>query len=121
MTKVSIIKSLSDLDNKELFPVSTSSCLKVWSSSYSDTGEEDNIDTDDPEIIHSYMLESMSSLVCNLWQKRQTHINTDFTVTGWMLFVIHHILRNAKDNSDSDDRKQVNNVIKILFHGLPED
>ena len=38
-----------------------------------------------------------------------------------MLCVIPHILRDAKDNSDSDYRKQVNNVIKNLFHGLPED
>ena len=66
MTKVSIINSSSDLDNEELFPLSTSSCLKLWSSSYSDTEEEENIDTDDPEIIHSYMLESLSSSVCNL-------------------------------------------------------
>ena len=30
MTKISIIKSLSDLDNKELLPVSISSSFKVW-------------------------------------------------------------------------------------------
>ena len=49
MTKLSIIKSSSDLDNKELFPVSGSSSQKVWNSSDSDTEDgEDNIDTDDP-------------------------------------------------------------------------
>ena len=37
MTKISIIKSSTDLDNKELFPVSSSSSHKVWISSYSDT------------------------------------------------------------------------------------
>ena len=56
MTKISIIKSSSDVDNKELFPVSNSSSFKVWSSSNSDTEEEENIGTNGPEIIDSDML-----------------------------------------------------------------
>ena len=52
MTKISIIKSSSDLYNKELLPVSGSSSQKVWISSDSDTEEEDNIDTDHPESIY---------------------------------------------------------------------
>ena len=67
MTKIYIIKSSSDIDNKELFPVSGSSYQKVWISSDSDTKEEDNIDTDDIESIDSYMLESLSLSVCKLW------------------------------------------------------
>ena len=66
MTKISIIKSSSDIDNKELIPVSRSSYFKVWVSSDSDTEEEGNIDTDDPESIDSYMLESLSYSVCKL-------------------------------------------------------
>ena len=38
-----------------------------------------------------------------------------------MLFVITHIFKDAKDNSDSDHRKQVNNVIKKIIHGASED
>ena len=91
MTKFSIVKSLYDLDNNELFTVSISSSLKVWISSDSDTEEEENIDTDDPKSSDSDMLVSASSLVCKLWKKRQIHINTDFSVTGWMLCVIPHI------------------------------
>ena len=53
--------------------------------------------------------------MCNLWQNRQLHINTDFAVTGWMLCVIPHIRKDAKYHSDRNHRKQVNNVIKILF------
>ena len=50
MTKLSIIKSSTDIDNKEVFPVSGSSYQKVWNSSDSDTEDgEDNIDTDDPD------------------------------------------------------------------------
>ena len=60
MTKISIIKSSYDIDNKEIFPVSISSYFKVWSSSDSDTEEEAKIDTDDPESIDSYILESLS-------------------------------------------------------------
>ena len=51
MTKLSIIKSSSDLDNKELFPVSGSSFQKLWISSGSDIEEEENIGTDNPESI----------------------------------------------------------------------
>ena len=51
MTKISITKSSSDLDNKELLPVSSSSHFKVWISLDSDTKDEENIDTDDPESI----------------------------------------------------------------------
>ena len=66
MTKLSIIKSSSDLDNKELFPISSSSSQKIWKSSDSDTeDEEENIDTNDPDTSDSDMLESLSSTVCN--------------------------------------------------------
>ena len=62
MTKISIIKSSTDLDNKELFPISSSSSQKVCKSSDSDTeDEEDNIDTDDPDTSDSDMLEILSS------------------------------------------------------------
>ena len=67
------------------------------------------------------MSESLSSTVCNLWQKRQLHINTDFAVTGWMLCVIPHICKDAKDHLDSNHSKQVNNVIKRLFSGSSEE
>ena len=106
MTKISIIKSSTDLDNKELFPISGSSSNKVWKSSDSDNEyREENIDTDDPDTSDSDMLESLSSTMCNLWQKIQLHINTDFAVTGGMICVIPHILKDAKDHSDSDHRK----------------
>ena len=67
------------------------------------------------------MLVSLSSSVFNIWQKRQIHINTDFAVTGWIICVIPHIHKDAKDHSNSDHMKQVNNVIKTLFHGVPEE
>ena len=67
------------------------------------------------------MLLILSSLVCNLLQKRHLHINIGFEVTGWMLCVIPHIFRYVEYHSYSDHSKQVNNVIETLFCGLSED
>ena len=64
------------------------------------------------------MLESLISLLCSLCKKRQLHINNDFSVTGWMLYVIPHIHKGARYHSESDHKKNINNLIKILFHGL---
>ena len=66
MTKISIIKSSSDIDNKELFPLSGSLSQKVWISSDSENKQEDNIGTDDTEIIDSDTLEILSFSVCKL-------------------------------------------------------
>ena len=96
MTTISIIKLSYDNNNKELLPVSGSSSQNVCISSYSYTEEEENIGTDDPESIDSDTLESLSFPVCNLCQKRQLHINTDFTVTGWTLCFIPHIRKDEK-------------------------
>ena len=38
-----------------------------------------------------------------------------------MLCVIPHIRKYAKYHLDSENRKQVKNLIKTLFHGLYED
>ena len=38
-----------------------------------------------------------------------------------MLCVIPHICKDAKDHSDRNHRKQVNNVIKTLFSGSSEE
>ena len=77
----------------------------MWISSDSETEEEYNIDTDDPESIESDMLESMNSSVCKLWHIRQIHTDTDFAVTGWMLCVIPHVCKDSKDRSEGDNRK----------------
>ena len=118
MTKISIIRSSSDIDNEELLPVSWSSSLKVFSLSDSDNEEEDNIGTEDQESNDSYILESLSSLVSSLWKKRKLHINIDFAVTGLMWCVIPHIHKYAKDHTYSAHKEQVNNVTKTLFRGL---
>ena len=70
----------------------------MWSSSDSDNEEEDKIDTDDTYNSDSDMLGILSSLVCSLWKRTRLNINTDFSVTGWMLCVSTHILKDAKDH-----------------------
>ena len=121
ITKISIIKSSSDIDNKELLPVSSSSYFKVCISSDSDTEEGENIDTGNTKSIDSDMLEGLSSSVCKLCKRIQINIKTDFKVTGWMICVIPQIRENLIDNSDGDYSKQVKNAIKTLFCGLFED
>ena len=116
MTNISIIKSSFDNDSKELFAVSRSSSQKLQSSSDSDNEEEEKIYFDDPKSSDSDTLKRLSYLVCIFWDKRQSQINTDFALTGWMLCAINHIHRYAKYPSDSDNIKQVNNTIKTFFH-----
>ena len=62
------------------------------------------------------MLKIQIFFVCTLWQERQLQINTDFAVPVWVLCVIPHIRKDAKDHYYSDHIKQVNNLIKTLFH-----
>ena len=38
-----------------------------------------------------------------------------FAVTGWLLCVIPHFRKDAKYHLESDNRKNVNNVITIVF------
>ena len=56
MTKISTIKSSTDINKKKLFPIFISSYQKVWKSSDSDTEDvEENIDTDDTDTSDSDM------------------------------------------------------------------
>ena len=67
------------------------------------------------------MSESLSYPVCNYWENRELRINTNFSVTGWMLCVITHIRKYSSDHSDDDNGKQDNTVIKTFFNGWSED
>ena len=63
-----------------------------------------------PEFLSMYFME----------EEAITHHNS-FSVTGWMLCVITHIGKDPKYHSDSDNRKQVKNVIMIFFRVLSLD
>ena len=73
MTKISIIKSSNDLDNKELFPISSSLSQKVWKSSDSDTkDEEDNID---PAPVNQICWNALVSQ-CVIYGRKENYIST---------------------------------------------
>ena len=59
-------------------------------------------------------------VISRLWNKREEHINTDYSATGWMLFVIPHIREDVFKNATNKHHIQVNNVIKTLFAGSTE-
>ena len=52
----------------------------------------------DADIIGSYMMVSLSYSVWNYWGKGELNINTYFSLTGWMLCVITHIIEDSNDN-----------------------
>ena len=55
-----------------------------------------------------------------MWNKREEHISTDYSVTSCLLCVIPHITEDIFKNAQSKHRIQVNNVIKTLFSGSTE-
>ena len=65
-------------------------------------------------VSYSDILESLRHII-------QLHISTNFSVTGWMLCVNTHILKDAKYNSGSDNKKQDNNITLKTNYGLSED
>ena len=48
------------------------------------------------------------------------HINTDYAVTGWMIFLIPHIREDVFKNVQNKHHIQLNNVIKTLYTGSTE-
>ena len=113
-TKSSIQKSCSDVDNKDILPVSTS-YWSIWNISYSGYKEKEKLDIFNSDLTDSNMSESLSYLIFNYWGKREVHINTDYSVTGWMLCVITHIYNDGIDNAYGNNRKQFNNVTNKVF------
>ena len=55
-----------------------------------------------------------------MWNRRDKHIDTDYSVTGWMLCVIPHIREDVFKNEQNKHHIQVNTVIKSLFYGSTE-
>ena len=64
--------------------------------------------------------ENICFVISRLWNKREEHINTEYSMAGWMLCVIPHIRENLFKNSQNKHHIQVNNLIKTLFYGSTE-
>ena len=112
MTKISIHKSTSNIDKKYTF---------IVSGSYKYMEEDNTLNIDDPEMSDYDMSENLSSSIWNYLEKREVNINTDYAITGWMLCAVTHICNDVIDNSDSNNKKHINNVIKTLFYGWSDD
>ena len=83
--KNSTLRKKSDLDYQRVFP-DVSSLANIWNMSDDESGEEEPTSMD--SILY---YENICFVICSLWNKREEHINTYYSVTGWMLCVIPHL------------------------------
>ena len=84
MTKQCIEKKL-DLDYQRFFP-DTFSPSNIWIICTDESNEEESISN-----YFTLHYENICFVISNLWNEREKNINTDYSVTGWMLCVIPHI------------------------------
>ena len=85
MTKQCIEKTRQNIDYQRVFP-DISSPDNIRNMSDDKTDEEESISND---FILYY--ENIYFVISSLWNEKEKHINTDYSVTGWMLCVIPHI------------------------------
>ena len=81
----------------------------------SDDEEEETLNIADPNMNYSDMSEILISLIFNCWNGRGVQINTDYSITGWMLCGITHIINDMIDKYDGSHSKQVKILIKTFF------
>ena len=58
---------------------------------------------------------SICLVISSLWNEREKHINTDYSMTACMLCVIPHIMVDVFKNALNKHHIQVNNLIKTFF------
>ena len=80
-----------------------------------ESDEEESISND-----FTLYSENICFVISSLWNEREKHINTYYTVTGLMLCVIPQIMEDVFKNAQNKHCIQVNNVIKTLFDGSTE-
>ena len=59
--------------------------------------------------------DNLCLVILKLWNEREKHMNTDYAVTGCMLYVITHIREDVFKKSNGKHHFQLNNVIKALY------
>ena len=52
---------------------------------------------------------------------KEEYSNTDYSVTGWMLYVISHNCEDVRVNEIGKHMNHINVVIKTLFHRISDD
>ena len=85
MNKHCIEKTISNSDYQKLFKDIYSSAI-IWNKSDDESDEEDSSSN-----YYTEYSDNMVLFVSKWWNEREKHINTDYTVTGWMLYIILHI------------------------------
>ena len=85
MTKQCIEKKKSDLDYQIVSP-DILSPANIWNMSDDKSDEEESILND-----CTLYYENICFFISSLWNEREKHSNTDYAVTGWMLYLIPHI------------------------------
>ena len=91
------------------------STANIWNISDDESNEEESISND-----WTLYSENICFVISSLWNEREKHINTDYAINCWMLFVITHIREDVFNNAQNKHHIQVNNVIKALFSGSTE-
>ena len=92
-----------------------SSRANIWIES------DDEIDEEESTSYNCTLYsENICFVVSSLWNEREKHTDTDYSVTGWMLCVITHIREYVFKNAQNSHHIQVNTVIKSFFVGSTE-
>ena len=114
MMKLKIEKSFSEIYNEHILPVPITS-TNIWNDKDSKSGKEYLFNKENLDSIHSYSSWMMTSVIINFRDKREVHINTNYSITGWMLCVIPHICKDVTDNSHRNNRNQARCLYKTMF------
>ena len=110
MTNQCIEKTISDVDYKKLLP-DINSTTNIWIMSDDESDEEESLSND-----HTVCSGNICFVISNLWIGRDKHTNTYCAVTVWMLCVITHIREDFFNNSNVNNKNQVNIIIKTIFY-----
>ena len=85
MTNQYIEKTIYGIDYQILLP-DILSPANIWNKSDDKSDEEESISNDCTLYLYHIIF-----VMSNLWNKREKHINTDYSVTGWMFCLIPNI------------------------------
>ena len=109
MTKQCIEKTIPGIDYQRLFP-DISSPANIWNESDDKSDEEESISN----YCTSYS-DNICFVISNLCNEREKHINTYYSVTGFISCVIPQIREYFLKNAQINHHIQVNTVMKSFF------
>ena len=109
MTNQCIQKTIYNIDYQKIFPYIFSQS-NIWNKSDYERDKEESSSND-----YTDYSENICFVISNLWNETEKNINTDYAVTGCMLYVITHIREDVFKKSNGKHHFQLNNVIKALY------